>query len=132
MLFCYYYYLERGNFYGIEMVAALTPGQKANRIIPRHNIPQLNMTENIRIEIRLLRLINKICDILLQDLTRFLNCDVLWEKNDHPGQSSIVFLPIIDMYSGDRLCILSTLEYVSNVVFKHHVSPVITFDQPLR
>ena len=147
----------KGTFHGMGMIATLTPGQKANRMIPRHNISQLNITEKTRIEIKQLRFANKACrDILFQDLPRFLDCDdridILWELsfnfkqtlpnwqgmmhilhqgNDHPGQSSIVFLPMIDMYSGDKTCILSTLEYVSNIAFKYHVPPVITFDQPL-
>ncbi len=51
--------------------------------------------------------------------------------SEHPGQSSVLYLPIIDMYSGDKTCILSTLEFLSNLAMKHHVVPIITFDQPL-
>ena len=38
---------------------------------------------------------------------------------------------MIDMHSGDKTCILSMLEFLSNLAIKHHVSPIITFDQPL-
>ena len=50
--------------------------------------------------------------------------------SEHPGQSSVVYLPIIDMYSGDKTCILSILEFLSNLAIKYHVVPIITFDQP--
>ena len=29
---------------------------------------------------------------------------------DHPGKSDVVFLPMIDIYPGDKTCILSTRE----------------------
>ena len=35
------------------------------------------------------------------------------------------------MYSGDKTCILSTLEFLSNLAMKYYVVPIITFDQPL-
>ena len=38
---------------------------------------------------------------------------------------------MIDMYSGDKACILSTLDFLSNLAIKHDVSPIITFAQPL-
>ncbi|KAJ8023974.1 hypothetical protein HOLleu_36566 [Holothuria leucospilota] len=49
----------------------------------------------------------------------------------HPGRSSVHYLPMIDIHPGDKTCILSTLEYMSNLAIKHHVSPVIPFDQPI-
>ena len=58
----------------------------------------------------------------------FLECTI-HSGNEHPGQSSIVYLPMID--SGDATCILSTLEYLCNLAMKYKLSPIITFDQPL-
>lgn len=49
----------------------------------------------------------------------------------HPGASSILYLPMTDMYPGDKSYILSTLDFLCNMVMRHHVSLVITFDQPL-
>ena len=46
------------------------------------------------------------------------------QGNEHPGQSSVLFLPMIDMYP-----VYFGLLY--NIATKYHVSPVITFDQPL-
>ena len=75
------------------------------------------------------------CDqtIVFNDLPTLIDCDrtvdVLWELSlnfkqetpgwqgmmhiihqglEHPGQSSVVFLPMIDLNSGDKMCILST------------------------
>ena len=38
---------------------------------------------------------------------------------------------MIDMYSGDKLCILSTMEYMCDLSKKSQVSPIIIYDQPL-
>jgi len=52
-------------------------------------------------------------------------------KGDFPGQSSILFLPMIDLNPGDLSCIYSTLQYISSHARRHNVTPVVTFDQPL-
>ena len=78
-------------------------------------------------------------DILWEMSLRFRQCAPNWQGMmhtlckgcDHPGQSSIAFLPMIDMSSSDKTCIFSTLEYVCNLAAKQNVPPIITFDQPL-
>ncbi|WAR03768.1 hypothetical protein MAR_010326 [Mya arenaria] len=50
---------------------------------------------------------------------------------NHPGKSSFIFLPMIDMNPSDATCIFSTLKFVSEHARRHHVKPIITFDQPL-
>ena len=52
-------------------------------------------------------------------------------EGDYPGQSSIMFLPMIDLDPSDKTCIYSTLLFVSEQAKRYHVTPVITFDQPL-
>lgn len=56
---------------------------------------------------------------------------ILHQGLEHPGQSSVVFLPMIDLYSGDKTCTLSTLYFICDLAIKHSVPPIITFDQPL-
>ncbi len=56
---------------------------------------------------------------------------LLYNKCEHPGKSSVLFLPMIDMNSGDKTCILSTLEYLCKLASKHNMPAVVTFDQPL-
>lgn len=52
-------------------------------------------------------------------------------KGNHPGQSSIMFLPMIDLDPSDLTCIYSTLVFVSEQAKRYHATPVITFDQSL-
>ena len=52
-------------------------------------------------------------------------------RGSHPGQSSAVFLPMMDMSSSNTTCIFSTLKFVSEHARRHKVTPIITFDQPL-
>ena len=49
----------------------------------------------------------------------------------HPGKSSVMFLPMIDMSASDVTCIYSTLEFISSHARRYNVTPIITFDQPL-
>ena len=47
-------------------------------------------------------------------------------------KSTVLILPIIDLYSSDPTCIYSTLQYVISQALKHGIkTPCITFDQPL-
>ena len=52
-------------------------------------------------------------------------------KGEHPGKSSLTFLPMIDMDPGDMSCIYSMLLFVSDEAMAHNITPVVTFDQPL-
>ena len=86
---------------------------------------------------------------LAEDPTAFL--DVLWKSSimfgsprpawsgmmqlvhegEHPGKSSAMFLPMIDMNPSDTTCVYSTLKYIENHARRHCVTPIVTFDQPL-
>ena len=52
-------------------------------------------------------------------------------EGSYPGQSTITFLPMIDMQPTNMSCIYSSLHFVSNLAAKYKVKPLITFDQPL-
>ena len=52
-------------------------------------------------------------------------------KGDHPGETSIRFLPTIDMDPGNTTCIYSTLHYVAKIAKKQKSNPILIFDQPL-
>ena len=56
---------------------------------------------------------------------------LLHKECEHPGKSSILFLPMIDMNPGDKTCILSTLNYLCKLASKHNMPAIATFDQPL-
>ena len=53
------------------------------------------------------------------------------QTGEFPGQSSVIFMPMIDMNPSDMSCIYSTLKFVAKQSDKLQVTPVITFDQPL-
>ena len=51
---------------------------------------------------------------------------------EHPGKSSVLFLPMIDMSPSDNTCIYSTLKFVAEHALRHNiVTPIVTFDQLL-
>ena len=49
----------------------------------------------------------------------------------HPGKSSDIFLPMVDLTPSDPTCVRSTLEYVVDHAKRQVTTPVITFDQQL-
>jgi len=92
---------------------------------------------------------DKLCHFRSNDPTA--NFDVLWKSSvmfgssqpawsgtmqllhhsNHPGKSSVMFLPMIDTNPSDISCVYSTLKYIQDHAFRHGVTPIITFDQPL-
>jgi len=50
---------------------------------------------------------------------------------EHPGQSAVFLLPMIDMNSSDPTCIYSTLTFLSEHAKQYNAKVIITFDQPL-
>ena len=139
------------------MIAAITPAQKTKRIITRRKLSELNVTEKTQVDIVEYRFSKHAYRSikfkqLPTPLTVDIQVDIFWELalsyrqptpnwqgmmhllhkgKKHPGKSSVQYLPMIDLYSGDMTCILSTLHFVYNLASKHNISPVITFDQPL-
>lgn len=57
--------------------------------------------------------------------------NIVHSVSDHPGKSSVTFVPMIDMYPSDPTCILSTLSFICDLAAKHKIAPIVTFDQPL-
>ena len=49
----------------------------------------------------------------------------------HPGESSVAFMPMIDLKVNDETCILSTMHFIVGQAKKYNVGPILTFDQPL-
>ena len=47
-------------------------------------------------------------------------------KGEHPGQSSVIFMPIIDMKSSDESWILSTMHFVTEQARHYNTSPILT------
>ena len=56
----------------------------------------------------------------------------LVHHREYPGQFSINFLPMIYMGPKNKSCIYSTLHFVADQAKNFGVTPILTFDQPLR
>ena len=76
-------------------------------------------------------------DILWKTLILFSSSRPSWsgmmqfvQKGDHPGMSSIMFLPMINMDPTDVTCIYSALHFLAEQARYHNANPVVTFDQP--
>ena len=118
----------KGTFHGMGMIAAITPGKQVSQTIQRQKRVDLNVLKEAKVDIKDYRFVKHvrrnvkcmhlplICDIDHK-------IDILWEMSlcvrqcapnwqgmmhtlckgcDHPGQSSIAFLPMIDMSSSDK------------------------------
>jgi hypothetical protein len=147
----------KGTFHGMGMIASVTPGQQIMHTVSRRKISELNIINQTEVNIMDYRFAESTRRTLEFDRLHVLtdlphDIDIMWEvsfcfrqpvsnwqgfmhlahkKHQHPGQSSVVFLPMIDMSSSDKTCIFSTLNYVCKLASKYDISPVVTFDQPL-
>ena len=134
---------DHNTFHGMDIIATLTPGSKniRSRIIRRKEVTAEELAKIGRISIQYYTSSqNSINDIVYKELLGTnvddtSKCiDIIWKSSwllkperpgwsgvmqlvhhgEHPGQSSIVFIPIIDMDPGNLSCIYSTLNFVSN------------------
>ena len=145
------------TFHGMGIIASVTPGTKHSQLVPRKTVNPDDLSTTGRIQIQHRGLASEAVEIKYnsivikkaQDPTA--NLDILWKtsllfgssrpawsgmmqlshRGNHPGQSSVTFLPMIDMNSSDPTCIFSTLKFVSEHARQHNVTPIISFDQPL-
>ena len=145
------------TFHGMGIIASVTPGTKHSQLVPRRKVNSDDLCTTGRIQIQHQGSPSQAVEIKynsivikeVQDPTA--NLDILWKtsllfglsrpawsgmmqlshRGNHPGQSSVTFLPMIDMSSNDPTCIFSTLKFVSEHAQQHNVTPIITFDQPL-
>ena len=138
------------TFHGMGIIAMVTPGTTVMNRVPRKKVCKQEIASAGRIDIippsqpRMAILEVKFNEAIIakiEDPTATL--DVLWKasllfnqktrpnwaglmqtihKGVHKGQSSVSFLPMIDMSSSDITCINSTLRYVLNHAKEHHWS----------
>lgn len=145
----------KGTFHGMGTIAMLTPKTKLVRHIPRVNVTSEDIAKVGRINIHpyfyngdVLQIYQELKD---PHIKKDHSVDLLWKSSlllkperpqwsglmqmvntgDHAGESSVLFLPMIDMDPNDPTCIYSTLEFVVSSARKQNACPVITFDQPL-
>ena len=48
----------------------------------------------------------------------------------HPGESSVAFMPMVDLKANDEICIFSTTYFTVGQAKKYNAYPILTFDQP--
>ena len=147
-----------GTFHGMGIIGAATPSEKLYRLIRRDTSVTALQTSTLgHIPVRFFSSsktdisleYEELQDFRFEDITQKL--DLLWKVSwplrtpriawsglmqtvsdgSYPGQSTITFLPMIDMQPTNMSCIYSTLHFVSNLAAKYKVKPVLTFDQPL-
>ena len=53
------------------------------------------------------------------------------QKCEQPGQSLVIFMPMINMISNDESCISSTTDFVTEETRRYITYPILTFDRPL-
>ncbi len=141
------------------IIAMVTPGIKHQTTIPRQHVRAKHLAVKGKINIHFLQSKHQSYTTTQiwgagsgwLRISRMQNLNFLWKiywplrsprpvwsgmmqsvcKGAYSGQSSITFLPMIDMSPSDPRCFYSTLKFVG-AEFKHHnVTPVVTFDQTL-
>lgn len=147
-----------GTFHGMGIVATVTPNINALRKqIAKKNVTAEDLAAVGRINIEYYKIPSHVPPLTYLPLGKIYaedptaDLEILWNTSlllssprpawsglmqmlhhgDYPGQSSIMFLPMIDMNPGDPSCIYSTLQFVTSQAKQHKVTPVLTFDQPL-
>lgn len=148
----------KGTFHGMGMIAMVTPGTKHIKSVPRVKVSSKDIERVGKVNIKHFMSDAEGAESFTYKEVKnpnvsepFTNIDLLWKsslllkvkspqwsgfmqlvhKGNHPGTSSIQFLPIIDMDPNDLSCIYSTLKYVTHQARQHNTLPVVTFDQPL-
>ena len=140
------------------IIAALTPARRMTQTIQRKQVSDMKIGDT-KIPVLEYRFSRHACrEVVFKDIPRYVDScrskriDILWEVSlsfkeqtpnwqgmvhtlhqgsQHSGQSSVRFLPMINLYSGDKSCILSTLDFVCTLAISHNLPTIVTFDQPL-
>ena len=148
----------KNTFHGMGIIAAFTPKIKTNAQIKKINVSPEDIVFKGRINLQsfvisadILANIHYEC---LRDLNTVYsnpNVNFIWKispvlnfvrplwssfmqmihKGEHPTNTSVLFLPIIDLNPNNPASVFSTLKFVCDHAKKFNCTPVITFDQPL-
>ena len=149
------------TFHGMGIIATVTPKLERKTVIPRVTATNEDLIAVGKIEIQYYKQVDinmeKLVFAKLKRLTSSSASNQYEELNfvvkvarplrplapgwsgmmqmvqtgEFPGQSSVLFMPMIDMNPSDMSCIYSTLKFVAKQCDKLQVTPVVTFDQPL-
>jgi len=147
-----------GTFHGMGTIAAVTPGTQGKHPIRRIFATLEDVAAVGKIDIHYYNHTGQDLECLRYTQLHDFSCedpqstqDLLWKlswplrsprpawsgfmqlvnRGEHPGRSSVFFLPMIDLNPNDMSCIYSTLRFVCVEARRHRIKPVLTFDQPL-
>lgn len=148
-----------GSVHVMGQMATFTPGIKSTRQIPRLKVDMEVVSRLAKINLVAQKDPKSVLsDILYKRLEFFPhdmyndNVDIMWTISfhlskpspmwsgymqmlhhnlPHPGKTSDIFLPLIDLPPSDPTCVRSTLEYIVDHARRCNTTPVITFDQQL-
>ena len=145
----------QNTFHGMGIVATVTPKITVTRTVPKVKVTSEEIKEKGRIEIHFPQKKSKPSlkyeklkpvEVAKNSLTLLWNAAWLLEPQRalwngfmqsthktavYPGQSSVIFLLMIDLKSSDEVCILSTMAFVAKQADRLNIRPILTFDQPL-
>ena len=149
-----------GTFHGMGMIVMINNPKKVKNVhrLRRENVSnvQLLQTASVKIldykkerkilpslqlnKLPKLNSVHQTLDLLWHCSYFFRNPTPLWSGYMHLlheakdtgnfKKSSVFFLPIIDLPASNMTCILSTMQYVSDLAESHNQSTILTFDRP--
>lgn len=147
------------TFHGMGMIAAVTPGGHFSRTVKRAvvtsddviraakiNVTHWNQPHDLN-KVEYKSILGSLAPVKPESII----LDTLWklspfvkqrrpswsgfmemaQHGEHPGKSTIVFLPMIDMDPTDVTCIHSCLTFLCQQALSNNAKPIVTFDQPL-
>ena len=147
-----------GTFHGMGIIAVVTPKCDGTSVVKCVSVTTEEIVAVGHISIKkFVSLGDKLSNIKYEALPKepkhreSCKVDLLWKTSlsvrlprpawlgymqmvnngDHPGQSSTMFLPMVDLDPSDMTCVNSTLHFVAEHAKGHGATPVFTFDQPL-
>lgn len=147
----------KNTFHGMGIIVGITPKTTTTKPVRRINVTNEDIKAVGGINIEHFTYNRNMESMHYEHLTNpdlekpYAKLDLLWEaslmlktatplwsglmqmvyKGEHPGESSVMFLPMIDMDPNDLSCIYSTLKFVCLHAARYNSTPIITFDQPL-
>ena len=148
-----------GSIHVMGQIATFTPGIKTIRNIPRlkvdmevvKRLAKVNLVEQKDPKTELSKIVYEKVQPFQHDMLND-NLDLMWSvafnlaelppmwsgymqmlhhRLQHPGQSSDIFLPMVDFTPSDPTSVQSTLEYLVDHASRYQSTAVITFDQQL-
>ena len=149
----------KGTFHGRGIIATITPGGRISKLVPKKDVSPEELAAAGETNICHYRnqaghttplFYKELKDLRIEDASA--NLDLIWKmtqpmgqhpwpgwlgfmqvvcEGHYPGQSTISFLPMIDLEPTDMTCVYFTLSFICDHAKRYSVTSIVTFDQPL-